>query len=325
MAVSAAQVRLMAINKPNESNMGAMLVALEQYDTRYGLDRPHRVAQFLAQVMHESLDFKYDKEIWGPTEAQKRYDTRTDLGNTPQVDGDGKLYIGRTPMQLTGKDNYRQFRDWARREGLDPPDFVARPDLVNTDPWEGLVPIWYWSSRDINRWADQGDIETVTKKINGGKNGLEDRIRRYSRCALVLLGYGPDDVRKFQASAGLDVDGDAGPKTRAALHRALVALVPGEARREEVRNAPVTEDRAIPVTPPSLDQPWYKSKEFVGTLVTGGGITGASAFMEKLGSVPWQNVAVLVAAALVCLGGFLLYRRSLDKKKVEKIASSIGS
>nr|WP_234835981.1 hypothetical protein [Sinorhizobium meliloti] len=74
--------------------------------------------------MHESGDFRYDREIWGPTPAQQRYDARTDLGNTPERDGDGYLYRGRTGMQLTGKDNYRQFRNWCRATGLDCPDFA---------------------------------------------------------------------------------------------------------------------------------------------------------------------------------------------------------
>ncbi len=90
----------------------------------------------------------------GPTDAQKRYDTRTDLGNTPQVDGDGKLYLGRTSGQLTGKGNYQAFCDWCVTRKLNPPDFVAKPDLLNNDPWEGLVPTWYWQSRNLNRWAD---------------------------------------------------------------------------------------------------------------------------------------------------------------------------
>lgn len=96
----------------------------------FGLDRLHRLVQFLAQLMHESGDFRYDREIWGPTPAQERYDTRADLGNTPQVDGDGKKYMGRTAMQLTGKANYTSFHEWCEGKGLNPPDFVAKPDLV---------------------------------------------------------------------------------------------------------------------------------------------------------------------------------------------------
>jgi putative chitinase len=157
--------------------------------------------------MHESGDFRYDQEIWGSTPAQQRYDTRTDLGNTPERDGDGYLYRGRTGMQLTGKYNYRQFRDWCRAAGLACPDFVEDPDAVNTDPWEGLVPLFYWDTRGLNRWADEGDAETITKNINGGKNGLAGRFDRLARISLVLLGYPPTTFGSFRLISGLTSTG----------------------------------------------------------------------------------------------------------------------
>src|SRR5690606_23137462 len=111
----------------------------------------------------------YDQEVWGPTPAQKRYDNRTDLGNTPETDGDGERYKGRTAGQITGKYNYTKFRDWCRAKGLNPPDFVAYPEKLNTDPWEGLGFIWYWETgnptgKSLNRFADTNDIETITKR-----------------------------------------------------------------------------------------------------------------------------------------------------------------
>ncbi len=143
-AIAVQHVRAAAKGKVNESILASVLVALEKYGDRFGMDRPHRLAQYFAQLMHESGDLRYDREIWGPTPAQQCYDTRTDLGNTPAKDGDGHLYRGRTGMQLTGKDNYRQFRDWCRAAGLDCLDFVKDPDAVNTGPWEGLMPMFYW-------------------------------------------------------------------------------------------------------------------------------------------------------------------------------------
>ena len=111
------------------------------------LNLPHRVAQFIAQAAHETGGFKYDREIWGPTPAQKRYDTRADTGNTPSADGDGELYKGRGSFQLTGKANYQAF--FVRCAGcrLQPPDFIANPDAINTDPWEGLSAVFFWSRR----------------------------------------------------------------------------------------------------------------------------------------------------------------------------------
>lgn len=77
----------------NESNIASVLVALGKYGDRFGMDRAHRPAQYCAQLMHESGDFRYDREIWGHLPAQQRCDTRTDLGNTPEKDGDGYLYL----------------------------------------------------------------------------------------------------------------------------------------------------------------------------------------------------------------------------------------
>jgi putative chitinase len=222
--VTAQQIRAAAKGSVNESNMNSVIVALDRFGAAVGLNRRCRLAQFIAQVMHESGDFRYDREIWGPTPAQARYDTRTDLGNTPAVDGDGEKYMGRTAMQITGRANYQAFHDWCSAKGFGPPDFVDDPDLLNTDPWEGLACVWYWDSHGLSKLADLGDIEAITKRINGGLNGLADRVDHYVRISLVLLGYLADEVKRFQTASGLAADGVAGPKTCAALHSALLAL-----------------------------------------------------------------------------------------------------
>lgn len=208
--------------KPVNPNMVAVVAGLASVSV--GLDRPHRLARFLGQTCHESMGWVYDREIWGNTPAQVRYDTRTDLGNTAARDGDGFLYRGRTGIQITGKANYAAFRDWCFAQGLTPPDFVANPDATLTDPWEGLGPIWYWSTcrrrgETMNQMADRGDDEAITRAINGGVNGLADRLACTLRAGLFLLGA--KDVRAFQSSRGLKTDGIAGPVTRGALHVAL--------------------------------------------------------------------------------------------------------
>lgn len=221
-----AQLGAIAAREPND-NMRAVLTGLAVRGSAAGLDRWHRLAHYVAQLAHESGRFRYDREVWGPgggTAAQKRYDTRTDLGNTPERDGDGYLFRGRGPIQITGRSNYRQFREWARAFEPGAPDFEASPDAVLQSPWEGLAPIWYWETRGLNAYADRNHIETITKRINGGLNGYSDRLDLYTRAALVFLGYAPDDVGRFQNDAGLKVDGDAGPLTRAAMHRELTGL-----------------------------------------------------------------------------------------------------
>ncbi|MBB4000986.1 peptidoglycan-binding protein [Aurantimonas endophytica] len=194
------------------SNMQSILAGLAAMGVQVGLDRPQRLSQYLPQLAHESGRF--------------RYDVREDLGNTPARDGDGKLYMGRSGIQVTGGDNYRGFRDWCWAAGLPAPDFEREPDKVNTDPWEGLAPIWYWSTRNLNRYADEGNIEMVTRRINGGTNGYADRLVMYERTALVLLGRKLEAgaVRRFQEEHGLIPDDIAGPQTRGAMHDALGKL-----------------------------------------------------------------------------------------------------
>lgn len=249
------------------ANGNSVIEGLKSGGQRTGLLMPHRLAHYIPQLMHESMGLVHDKEIWGPTPAQKRYDTRTDLGNTPEADGDGKLYAGRTALQLTGKSNYEQFTGWCRRH-IDPncPDFVANPELVNTDPWEGVVPIWYWSTRKLNDYADENNIEMVTQRINGGLNGFDDRIRYYVRTALVLLGFAPEDVKDFQRIAqnkGLlpadtpdktQIDGKAGPLTRTAMHKMLVALSAETAHMPSIKSAPVVEEVEVAVVPKGADK-----------------------------------------------------------------------
>lgn len=318
------------------ANALSFLMALENYGPRFGLDQPHRLVPFVAQAMHESGAFQWDREIWGPTAQQLKYDPASgsslaqQLGNTQP--GDGRRYYGRTGGMLTGRTNYRSFTIWCRRH-IDPqaPDFEADPDKAVTDPWEGLVPLWYWHARGLNRYADQGDFEMITRRINGGLTGYDDRLAWLTRASLVVLGYGPLDLRAFQTRAQQDgllppdqsgrpsqVDGLAGPRTRSALHQALVALTAAEARSPEVKAAPVVEEKAVPVTPPALDKPIEQTGGFwerIGTI----GSAGFGLGTLLLGD--WRVTAIALGGIVVISTlGLVFHKRIIDAVKGIKAA-----
>lgn len=227
------------------SNMASALRGLEYMGERVELQRPHRLAMFMAQTGHESMGWHYDREIWGPTKAQKRYEGRKDLGNTQP--GDGNLFRGYTPMQITGRHNTTLFYNWCVKEGLNPPDFTKQPHLMNTDPWEGIGPLWYWHKgkpESLNVSADRGAFTRNTFLVNGGYNGLDDRYRYYGRAALVLLGR-DIDFKAFQREFGLTADGIIGEKSQIVLHQLLYKL-PNVAFKESAR-PPVKPKRKCPL------------------------------------------------------------------------------
>lgn len=319
MQITAEQIRKIATGKVNAANMNSVLVALDKYGSKVGLDQAHRLAHYIPQLMHESGSFRWDKEIWGPTAQQKKYEppnkVAKTLGNTKK--GDGKRYAGRAGIQITGRSNYRQFTVWVRKE-IDPdaPDFEANPELINTDPWEGLVPIWYWTTRGLNKYADQNNAEMITRRINGGLTGYADRLHFYDRTALVLLGYGPTELKKFQEAANRtgdykgDLDGEAGPLSRAALHQRLLNKTDKVDHAPEVKPAPVTEEKEV--VPPKIEKEVAKKTNWLTQLFGAGGffaVVGA-----WLADQDWQTIAIvgglgIIATLGVLLGGQWMVRR----------------
>jgi putative chitinase len=142
------------------------------------IDTPLRLAAFVAQLLHESGELRYFEELWGPTEAQKRYEGRLDLGNTEP--GDGYRYRGRGPIQITGRANYRRY-------GLE-----DQPELAATPRVGFQLAAEFWTDKGLNALADRGTkaaFVTITRRVNGGTNGLADRLARY-RLARRVLGAG---------------------------------------------------------------------------------------------------------------------------------------
>ena len=146
---------------------------------QYKVWGPDEQAHFLGQILVESAMLRYTKEVWGPSRAQKRYDIRTDLGNTPERDGDGRKYSGRGIIQVTGRDNYERFqRHLKNHHGLNY-NLVEDPSPVADAPLNCMCAGWYWASHNLSDIASKGVkrryVTLITEAINGGHNHLKER------------------------------------------------------------------------------------------------------------------------------------------------------
>lgn len=306
MQLTVAHLRKISKGRPTAANMQSIVTAVNEYGPIFGLDQPHRLAHLLAQLAHESGGFYYDREI----ASGAAYEGRKDLGNTQP--GDGKKFKGRGPIQITGRRNYRAFTSWVRKHISDAaPDFEEKPELITTDPYEGLSPLWYWDAgnpegKSLNRYADSNNLTMITVRINGGKNGLPDRIDYYDRAALTLLGE-PINIKAFQATAGLQADGVSGPVTRAEMHKRLVRMTGKASRSSDVQAAPVVQREAVPVKLAELEGNTALSAEAVTGYIGGGGIV--STVISNLAGLDWKVVAVIFVGAAALGVGYLIWRR----------------
>lgn len=154
----------------------------------YGITTAPRLAAFLATVGHESQSLRYVREVWGPTPAQQRYEGRKDLGNVEP--GDGFRFRGRGLIQTTGRANCRRLTQRLRARFGDAPDFERRPELLEEPRWAAMSAADYWDMHGLNAPADAGDFDAITRIVNGGFNGKEDRVRRYELAKAVLEASG---------------------------------------------------------------------------------------------------------------------------------------
>jgi len=179
--------------------------ALSQALPDYEINTPKRVAAFIAQCAHESGNFNFIKEnlnykaeslvrVWPryfnagnaaqyahnqEKIANRAYAGR--MGNGPEESGDGWKFCGRGLIQLTGRSNYQAFADSLQISIDDASEYLKT--------FEGCVQsaCWFWEANNLNQFADNGDITTMTKRINGGTLGLDDRIKHYQH-ALQIFG-----------------------------------------------------------------------------------------------------------------------------------------
>lgn len=146
---------------------------------RHHITTGNRAAMFIAQTAHESGGFIYREEIWGPTAAQRGYEGRRDLGNTHA--GDGSRFRGRSYIQITGRANYTAI---SKATGI---DFVSHPTRLAEPRYAAEGAAWWWEVHGLNSLADggPGNFVAVTRRINGGTNGLAERQAYYNRARQV--------------------------------------------------------------------------------------------------------------------------------------------
>jgi putative chitinase len=198
--------KILTRNKKVHEWYDAMVVQLPQFD----VTTPKRVAAFVAQCAHESADFSvlsenlnysadalnklFGKYFIKAGRDSTPYHRKPELianviyanrmGNGDTASGEGYKFRGRGPIQLTGKDNYWKF---ANDFFEDPETVMDDPDLVTDDvPTSLYSALWFWNKNNLNKFADAGDIKGMTKVINGGYIGLEDRIKHYEHAIHVL-------------------------------------------------------------------------------------------------------------------------------------------
>lgn len=157
----------------------AFLPHIEAAMAEFEINTPKRQASFLSQTGHESGGLHWLTEIWGPTIAQSHYEGRADLGNTEP--GDGYRFRGRGLLQTTGRTNYRQ-TGYALGIDLEAnPELLAKPELA------ARSAAWFWKNHGLNELADAGDQMRVTRRVNGGVNGLLERIALFEAAKRVLV------------------------------------------------------------------------------------------------------------------------------------------
>ena len=193
-------------NNLNKADCEYYINALNRVLPLYGINTPLRLAHFLAQVLHESGHLKYKSENLNYSAQAllkvfpKYFKTTADanayarqpvkianrvyanrMGNGNEASGEGWKYRGRGLLQITGRSNYEQCGKYINS------DLMHYPDSILGDPDLNVkVACWYWTTRNLNQFADNDDIVTITKKINGGLNGLQDRTTVLQKAKLIL-------------------------------------------------------------------------------------------------------------------------------------------
>lgn len=152
----------------NSARSAELALAANVHLDAYSITTRLRFCHFMAQLAHESGNFRYMEEI----ASGAAYEGRKDIGNV--LKGDGVRFKGRGPIQLTGRASYRKY---GQELGI---DLENNPEIVAIPSFGLLVACKYWQKNNLNVFADHDDVLTITRRINGGLNGIEDRKNKLS-------------------------------------------------------------------------------------------------------------------------------------------------
>lgn len=190
MKLTLAQLK-QAVIGATDAEAAKFLEPMNETLAKYNINTPLRVAHFLAQLGHESCGFDAVREY----ASGAAYEGRKALGNV--VAGDGVKYKGRGLIQITGRTNYGAV---GKAFGV---DFLANPALLESPKYAVLSAGWFWNDRGLNALADANKFDTITRRINGGINGYDDRLKRFVKAcaALGILTTGEPHERMYAASA----------------------------------------------------------------------------------------------------------------------------
>ena len=192
---------------PRINDVDQVVTAMNGFFSPYGIVTYERICAFVAQMAHESnefnsrvenLDYSAERlrQVWPrkfPSKGQAalyahsperlaNYVYADRLGNGDEASGDGWRFRGRGWIQLTGRANYQAF---CADTNL---DVLLSPDLLSTHSAAAMAACWFWQRNKCNAFADLGDFESLTKRINGGLNGLPDRIKYWHKAQMVMRG-----------------------------------------------------------------------------------------------------------------------------------------
>ena len=200
------EMMLEAAPVTDRGRVDVMVRYLNQWAAQFGVDTDLRMAHLLGQVMHESACLRaveenlnysakgllrtFPKYFTAKTAAEYAYKPQRianrvyggRMGNGPEASGDGWRFRGRGLIQLTGRQNYEAYAKSPLCQG----DLMKHPEWLAQFPGAMKSALWFWQQKGLSRLADQNDIEAITRKINGGLNGLEERRYLVMRFKQVL-------------------------------------------------------------------------------------------------------------------------------------------